>query len=339
MSLECCSLRNTNPSNFGSVPLRRPSFSCFSSPPSLLSVRRNRLLFLSAVSSRNSPIGLCGSALISESNRRSILPLAASQEDSTPLDVEYENEKRGQEEQGKESEEAWERALAGFKEQALRLQSVSQEAYEVYSKKAMVALKETAVQLKIEADKARYDLTIMAQELGEDGKLYMAQAAENSPEPVKDVVETFAYATDNVKDVSEVRDFYIGIPYGAILSLGGFLDFMVTGRTSAIRFGVILGGALLALSLSSLKSWRKSKQTDGVILKCETAIAGILFVREFRLFFQKMSFSGLIGAAISGAIAAFFVYRLLNDQHADGSNADSFDEDARGSSIDGEPQI
>lgn len=32
-----------------------------------------------------------------------------------------------------ESEEAWKQALATFKEQAYRMQNVSQEAYEVYS--------------------------------------------------------------------------------------------------------------------------------------------------------------------------------------------------------------
>lgn len=48
---------------------------------------------------------------------------------------------------------------------------------------------------------------------------------------------------------------------GIFLSLGGFLSFMVTGSTSAIRFGVILGGALLFLSVSSLRSYKQGESS------------------------------------------------------------------------------
>ena len=46
---------------------------------------------------------------------------------------------------------------------------------------------------------------------------------------------------------------------GVILSVGGFLSFMLTGSIPAIRFGVILGGALLALSISSLRAYKKGE--------------------------------------------------------------------------------
>ena len=96
--------------------------------------------------------------------------------------------------------------------------NVSQEAYEVYLKKATVVLKETSEQLKIQADKASADLSVIAKELGEEGKVYLSAAAENSPEPVKDIVETFASSsTDDLKDVSKVLDFYVGIPYGNVI--------------------------------------------------------------------------------------------------------------------------
>ena len=36
---------------------------------------------------------------------------------------------------------------------------------------------------------------------------------------------------------------------------------MVTGDTAPIRFGVILGGALLALSVSSLRSYKRGEQS------------------------------------------------------------------------------
>lgn len=113
-----------------------------------------------------------------------------------------------------ESQEEWKQTLAYFKEQALKMQSFSQEAYEIYSKKAMIILNETSKQLKIQADKARNDLSVLAKEISEEGKEYLSTAAENSPESVKEVVETLASSTDDLNDISKVRDFYFGIPYG-----------------------------------------------------------------------------------------------------------------------------
>lgn len=52
---------------------------------------------------------------------------------------------------------------------------------------------------------------------------------------------------------------------GLLLSVGGFLSFMLTGSVSAVRFGIILGGALLALSISSLKSYEKGQPCTSVV--------------------------------------------------------------------------
>ncbi|KAI7731031.1 hypothetical protein M8C21_029540, partial [Ambrosia artemisiifolia] len=218
------------------------------------------------------------------SRNRSVFSFAASHEDSNPSDIEIEEEASSLKEKAEESEEAWKQTLASFKEQALKMLSVSQEAYEVYLKKATVVLKETSEQLKIKADKASEDLSVIAKELSEEGKVYLSAAAENSPEPVKDIVETFASSTDDLKDVSKVLDFYVGIPYGGLLTLSGFLSFMITGSISAIRFGVILGGTLLGLAVYSLRSWKKGESSSSA-LKGQAAIATILFLRDLRLVF------------------------------------------------------
>lgn len=131
-----------------------------------------------------------------------------------PSDVELEKDKKDLKTEAEESEEAWKQTLASFKEQAMQVKAVSQEAYEVYSKKAMIILKETSEKLKIQAEKAREDLTVVAKEISEESKEYLATAAKNSPEPVKDIVETFASSADELSDISKVRDFYVGIPYG-----------------------------------------------------------------------------------------------------------------------------
>lgn len=87
-----------------------------------------------------------------------------------PSEIEVEEEKSDIKAGAEECEEAWKETLASFKEQALKMQSISQEAYELYSKEAIVVLKETSKQLKIEAEKAREDLTVIAQEISEEGK-------------------------------------------------------------------------------------------------------------------------------------------------------------------------
>ncbi|KAG8377135.1 hypothetical protein BUALT_Bualt09G0136900 [Buddleja alternifolia] len=257
---------------------------------------------------------------------RSVVSFAASHEESKASDIDIEKEKEEEDLKAgaQESQEAWQQTLASFKEQALKMQSVSKEAYELYSEKATIVLKETSEKLKIQAEKARQDLSVIAKEIAEESKEYLATAAENSPEPVKDIVETFTSSTDELNDVSKVRDFYVGIPYGALLSVGGFLSFMLTGSIPAIRFGIILGGTLLALSISSLRLWKKGESSPSV-LKGQTAIATILFLRELRLWsmneclssasvFKVTWYQDEFGDDVNiGGVAAFYLYRIITD--------------------------
>ena len=69
---------------------------------------------------------------------------------------------------------------------------------------------------------------------------------------------------DSIYDDSFLRQsladsFYFEWFTGLVLSVGGFLSFMVTGSLAAIRFGMILGGALLALSVMSLRSYKRGE--------------------------------------------------------------------------------
>lgn len=326
MTSDCLSLTNPNP-NFSSLPLKNKLSSSssmasftFAPPTSSFSLRfesihrrRRTLLVAAGLAATSPPKGLSGLSLPSRYRQKKNLSVvfAASHEEPSS-EAEIDTEKNDINKASEASQEAWDKALASFREQALKLQSVSQEAYEVYMKKAVVTLKETAEQLKIQADQAKQDLSVMTRELSEEGRQYLATAAENSPEPVKDVVETFVSARD-LDDVSKVRDFYIGIPYGTILSVGGFLNFMVTGSLSAMRFGVILGGILLALSVSSLRSWRKGEFSD-TTLKGQAAITSLLFLRDTRLVFEGLTLVGLLKMIISGAVAAFFIYRITYDK-------------------------
>ncbi|GAV70392.1 Tmemb_14 domain-containing protein [Cephalotus follicularis] len=249
---------------------------------------------------------------------RSAVVFAASHEESKHPEIEV--EKKSDDLGAGESEEEWKQALAAFKEQALKIQNVSLEAYEIYSKKAMVILAETSERLKIQADKAREDLSVVAKEISEEGKEYLSSAAQNSPESVKEVFDTFSNSTPDLSDISQVRDFYLGVPYGLLLSVGGFLSFMLTGSTSAIRFGVILGGTLLALSISSLRSYNRGESYN-LALKGQAAIAAIIFLREILLLSQRSQFLSFFAISISGAMVAFYAYRIMLDgKHRKGSD-------------------
>ncbi|KAJ6708455.1 TRANSMEMBRANE PROTEIN 14-like protein [Salix viminalis] len=209
---------------------------------------------------------------------RQILVFAGSHEDSGHSEIEVEKESEDKKLVGEESEEVWKQTLESFREQASRLQSVSQEAYEIYSKKAMIVLEETSEKLKIHAEKAKEDLGELAKEFGQD----LVAATENSPEPVKEVVETFSTSTDDFNDISTVRDFQVGIPYGLLLATAGFLSFMFSGSINSIRFGVIPGSALLALSVSSLKSYKRGEPYT-LALKGQAAIMAVIFLRDIRI--------------------------------------------------------
>ena len=57
----------------------------------------------------------------------------------------------------------------------------------------------------------------------------------------------------------DVKQLTLVVISGLLLSVGGFLSFMLTGSISAVRFGVILGGALVGMSVWSLKSYQKGE--------------------------------------------------------------------------------
>ncbi|XP_073114503.1 protein FATTY ACID EXPORT 3, chloroplastic [Elaeis guineensis] len=238
-----------------------------------------------------------------------LVPFAASHEESKHPDIEVE-EGHNIEIKMEGSQEAWKQSLEYVKAEAMKAKAISQEAYEVYSKKATEILLEASEKLKIQAGKAQQDLSIIAKELSKEGKEYLNTTAKNYPDSVKDVLETFTSLSE-LKNISEVRDYHIGIPYGTFLAIGGFLHFMLTGSIPAIRFGIILGTALLALSISSLRSW-KNGQPSALNLTGQAAIVSIISIKEWSLFGQRRSFPSLLMIIISGAILASYVYLILS---------------------------
>ncbi|ERN04170.1 protein FATTY ACID EXPORT 3, chloroplastic [Amborella trichopoda] len=244
--------------------------------------------------------------------RRQGIVAAASHEESDHSKIDVEKQSK--------SEEKWKQTLESIKQEAIKMQGISKEAYEAYMQKTKVVLKDTAEQLMIKAEKASRDLALMSEETRAESSEYFLKALKDVPEPLKDVVETYSsHPVTEMKKISDARDFYFGIPYGAFLFLGGFLSFMISGSIPAIRFGVILGGALLALSILSLRAWNR-KESSSLFLKGQSAIALLIFLREIRLLCQSPSFLTFIMSLVSGSMVAFYLYRIYLHSQEKGSS-------------------
>ncbi|CAN1303275.1 Protein FATTY ACID EXPORT 3, chloroplastic [Linum perenne] len=148
-----------------------------------------------------------------------------------------------------------------------------------------VILGENLEDLKIRAERARKDLNKLANE-----------AAEHSPEGVKEILETLISSTD-LKDISELKDYHVGIGYGSFVFASGFTAFMLAGSISAVRFGVVLGGALVALGIRSRRAQNNGEAYD-LPLKGQTAIATVIFLRKLTLLFQRSSLFQFVSAVI-----------------------------------------
>ncbi|KAL8133393.1 hypothetical protein AgCh_008744 [Apium graveolens] len=77
--------------------------------------------------------------------------------------------------------------------------------------------------------------------------------------PVDDVV-----AED--KKGAKIHDFCFGIPYGGFVLSWGLIGSIFSRNLSTLGNGLIFGGALLALSIYSLKVWRQGKSSIPYVL-------------------------------------------------------------------------
>jgi hypothetical protein len=103
--------------------------------------------------------------------------------------------------------------LKQFKGEAIRMQALTTQAYDVYSKRAREVLLEASEKLKIQADKAQKDLSIVAAEVSEEGQEYLKLAAQNSPDSIKDISGTISDLS-KLNGPSEYKDYHVAIPFG-----------------------------------------------------------------------------------------------------------------------------
>ncbi len=168
-----------------------------------------------------------------------------------------------------------------------------------------------------QAEKASSVLAASAQELPARGKEGLSYVAENGPDPVKDIAETALeahYREDgSIKHGSKIHDFCLGIPCKVLLVVGGLLGFIITGSTVSIQFGVLLGGVILALSVTSLGAWKQGEYTLRYI-QGQTIITRAIFFRFIKRYAEtKFLFPTRVIAVTSAAMLAFYAYVYLSD--------------------------
>ncbi|KAK4766755.1 hypothetical protein SAY87_008397 [Trapa incisa] len=111
---------------------------------------------------------------------------------------------------------------------------------------------------------------------------------------------------------AKIHDFCLGIPFGGLVLSGGFLGFILSGNAKTLGIGVLYGGALLALSIISLKIWKQGKSSLPFILG-QAALSATLIWKNFRVYTltKKVVPAGL-NTFISAAMLCFYLYVVVS---------------------------
>ncbi|KAL9261187.1 FATTY ACID EXPORT 1, chloroplastic-like protein [Drosera capensis] len=115
------------------------------------------------------------------------------------------------------------------------------------------------------------------------------------------------------KRTAKIHDFCLGIPYGEWLCLNWWILGSILSRNLVtLGTGVLIGGALLALSFISLKIWREGKSSLPFILG-QAAISAALCWKSFQAYtFTGKTFSSGLYSAVSAAMVWFYAYVVLS---------------------------
>lgn len=110
------------------------------------------------------------------------------------------------------------------------------------------------------------------------------------------------------KGTAKIHDFCFGIPFGGLVLSGGLLGFIFSRNPTTLGIGVVVGGALLALSTSSLKIWRQGKSSVPFILGQAVLAAALLWKNLQAYSLTKKIFPTGFYAVISAAMLCFYTY-------------------------------
>ncbi|KAJ8763872.1 hypothetical protein K2173_003654 [Erythroxylum novogranatense] len=111
---------------------------------------------------------------------------------------------------------------------------------------------------------------------------------------------------------AKIHDFCFGIPYGGLVLTGGILGFILSRNAATLTTGMLFGGALLALSSLSLKTWRKGKSSMSFVLG-QAALSAALFWKNLQAYsLTKNLFPVGFNTVISAAMLFFYSYVMIS---------------------------
>ncbi|XP_058095710.1 protein FATTY ACID EXPORT 1, chloroplastic-like [Magnolia sinica] len=114
------------------------------------------------------------------------------------------------------------------------------------------------------------------------------------------------------KKTAKIHDFCLGLPFGGLVLSGGLVGFLFSKNLTTLTTGVLYGGALLALSMYSLKVWRQGKSSLPFILG-QSALAAALLAKHFQTYsLTKKLFPTGFYAVVSAAMLCFYTYVMLS---------------------------
>lgn len=125
-------------------------------------------------------------------------------------------------------------------------------------------------------------------------------------DPVDDVV------VEEEKKGAKIHDFCFGIPYGGFVLSWGLIGSIFSRNLSTLGNGLLFGGALLALSIYSLKVWRQGKSSIPFVLG-QAVLSAVLLWKNIQSYtMTKKVFPIFVYAAVSAAMLCFYTYVVIS---------------------------
>ncbi|XP_042479886.1 protein FATTY ACID EXPORT 1, chloroplastic-like [Macadamia integrifolia] len=113
------------------------------------------------------------------------------------------------------------------------------------------------------------------------------------------------------KRAAKIHDFCFGIPFGGLVLSGGLVGFVFSRNLTTLSTGVLFGGALLALSTTSLKVWRQGKSSLPFILG-QAALAAALLAKHYQTYSLTKFLPTGFYAIVSAAMLCFYSYVVIS---------------------------
>ncbi|MFS7904064.1 putative TMEM14 family protein [Helianthus anomalus] len=111
---------------------------------------------------------------------------------------------------------------------------------------------------------------------------------------------------------AKIHDFCFGLPYGGIVLSGGLIGFIFSRNTASLMTGGLYGGALLALSVLSLKIWKRGQSSTPFILG-QLGIAAALLWKNIQTYsLTKKILPTGFHIVLSTAMLCFYTYVIVS---------------------------